>query len=78
MRSAEKVAVVTGASRGIGAAIATRLARDGFAVAVNYAADAGAATSVVAKIEQAGGNAITVKADLAATGGVDQTVRCRR
>jgi 3-oxoacyl-[acyl-carrier protein] reductase len=59
-----KVAIVTGASRGIGASIAQRLARDGFTVIVNYAGSAKAAEEVVAKIEAAGGRAITAQADV--------------
>lgn len=59
-----RVAIVTGASRGIGVAIAERLARDGFAVVVNYAASAAAADAVVAKITGAGGRAVAVKADV--------------
>lgn len=60
-----KVAIVTGASRGIGAAIAERLGRDGFTVVVNYAGNAASAEEVVRKIEQAGGKAVAAQADVA-------------
>jgi NAD(P)-dependent dehydrogenase (short-subunit alcohol dehydrogenase family) len=59
-----KVAIVTGSSRGIGAAIAKRLASDGLAVIVNYAGHAADAENVVQEIRAAGGRAVAVKADV--------------
>ena len=67
-----KVAVVTGASRGIGRAIALRLARDGALVCVNYHSNAEAARSVVGEIESAGGEAFALRADV---GSVEQLGR---
>lgn len=60
-----RAAIVTGGSRGIGRAIALRLAADGFAVVVNYAGDAASAQATVSDIEAGGGRAIAVKADVA-------------
>ena len=58
-----KVALVTGGSRGIGAAIAKRLAANGASVAITYAKDASSASAVVTAIEAAGGTAVAIQAD---------------
>src|SRR6266404_6965362 len=75
---ANRVALVTGGSRGIGAAIAKRLAVDGANVAVTYAKDAKAASAVVKAIERAGQKAIAIQADAAdaaaVAAAVDKTV----
>jgi 3-oxoacyl-[acyl-carrier protein] reductase len=74
----DKVALVTGGSRGIGAAIAKRLAADGAAVAVTYVKGADAAASVVKEIQSTGGKALAIQADAsspdAAVAAVDKTV----
>jgi 3-oxoacyl-[acyl-carrier protein] reductase len=69
-----KVALVTGGSRGIGAAIAKRLAADGANVAITYTKGADAAASVVKEIERAGGKAIAIQADATDVGAVEAAV----
>jgi 3-oxoacyl-[acyl-carrier protein] reductase len=90
MSTSIRTAIVTGSSRGIGAEIAARLARDGFNVVVNYAGAEAPAEGIVAKIKSSGGQAIVAKADVAdaaavgamfsaaekAFGGVDILVNC--
>ncbi len=70
MSNESKVAIVTGGSRGIGAAIAERLASDGFTVVVNYSGGVEEAEALVAKIEADGGKAISARADVSDAGSV--------
>jgi 3-oxoacyl-[acyl-carrier protein] reductase len=69
-----KIALITGGSRGIGAAIAKRLAADGANVAITYTKGADAAASVVKEIERAGGKAIAIQADAADADAVEAAV----
>src|SRR5712675_2441123 len=69
-----KIALITGGSRGIGAAIAKRLAADGANVAITYTKGADAAASVVKEIERAGGKATAIQADATDAGAVNAAV----
>jgi 3-oxoacyl-[acyl-carrier protein] reductase len=68
----KKSAIVTGASRGIGRAVAKRLAKDGFAVVVNYVSNAAEAEEAVAEIKKNGGEAAAIKADVGNPADVEQ------
>ena len=68
-----KVALVTGASKGIGAGIALSLAKEGAAVAVNYASDREGADRVVEKIKAAGGKAISVQGNVTSSQEIDRS-----
>jgi 3-oxoacyl-[acyl-carrier protein] reductase len=69
-----KIALVTGGSRGIGAAVAKRLAADGASVAITYAKDTNSASAVVSAIELAGGKAVAIQADAADAKAVNDAV----
>lgn len=68
----QQVAIVTGASRGIGAAIAERLAQDGYTVLINYSRADEEAEALVRKIQQAGGNALSAQGDISDPAAVAQ------
>jgi 3-oxoacyl-[acyl-carrier protein] reductase len=70
-----KTAIITGASGGIGRAVALRLARDGFAMVVNYAGSAGKAQGVVNEIKSVGGQTIALQADVANPSQVERLFR---
>ena len=70
--TAKKVAIVTGASRGIGQAIAKRMGQDGYAVVVNYASNQAAAAGVATEIQASGGTAIAIQADVSDPAAVQQ------
>ena len=73
-----KVGIVTGASNGIGRAIAERLAKDGALVIVNYGKSADKAKSVVSGIESIGGNAVAIQADVSRVADVRRLVKRNR
>ncbi|WP_151637931.1 SDR family oxidoreductase [Noviherbaspirillum aerium] len=71
-KQVQQVAIITGASRGIGAAVAARLARDGFAVVINYASSADQADRLVGALRETGARAIAVRANVASAAEVTQ------
>ena len=75
MEKSSRVAIVTGASGGIGRAVTIRLARDGFGVVVNYVGNSAKAAGVVEEIKSAGGKAVAVQADVAKAAEVERLFR---
>jgi len=75
MQLKNKVAIVTGSSRGIGKAVAERFARDGARVVVNYVRNTKAADAVVAGIRKAGGEAVAVKADVSKRADAERLIK---
>ena len=70
--SVKKTAIITGASGGIGGEVARRLVRDGFGVVIHYAGKPAPAQAVVAELKAAGGQAISVQADVASVPDVER------
>src|ERR1700731_773741 len=68
----KRIAIVTGASRGIGRAVAKRLAQDGFAVVVNYLSNAAEAEDVVTELKRIGGNAVAIRSDVSSPPDVER------
>jgi len=75
MQLTDKVAIVTGSSRGIGKAVAERFAREGARIVVNYVRNKKAADAVVAGIRKAGGEAVAVKADVSKRADAERLIK---
>jgi NAD(P)-dependent dehydrogenase (short-subunit alcohol dehydrogenase family) len=74
-KQTERAAIVTGASGGIGGAVALRLAQDGFAIVAHYAGNSAKVDEVVAAIEARGGRALAVRGDVAVEGDIEALFR---